>query len=77
LAVSALWAGHPYTLHDLEDGRSDHHENEQGNQLWRDGIRILLLGGLAHVSPLGDVLGILLGCFLHARRARHLERIRK
>ena len=33
---------HPDRLYDLEDRRADHHEDEQGDQLGRDGVAVVL-----------------------------------
>ncbi len=63
---------HPYGLHDLEDGRPDDHEDEEGDELRRDGVAVALLGRLADVASLGNVLGVELVGLAHVGRRRHL-----
>lgn len=64
---------HPDGLNDLEDGRTHHNEDEKSQQLGRDRIAVVLLGGLGHVASLGDVLGVLLVGLAHAGCGGHLE----
>ncbi len=66
------WLLHPYGLHDLEDGGPDDHKDEEGDELRRDGVAVVLLGRLADVASFGDVLGIALIGLAHVRRGRHL-----
>ncbi len=63
---------HPYGLHDLEYGRPDDDEDEERDELGRDRVAVVLLGALADVAALRDVLGVLLVGLSHARRRRHL-----
>ncbi len=65
---------HPDRLDDLEDGRTDDDEEEERDQLWRHGVAVVLLGRLAHVAALRDVLGVLLVGLSHTRRGRHRGR---
>ena len=47
-----LRGSHPDGLDDLEDGRADDDEDEERDQLGRDGVAVVLAGRLGHVASL-------------------------